>query len=128
MQTNADDELVTMPMQPAISNHPNTVTSDDSRAHQIPRPQKMDDISGMEVIAMLRAKGSSVTAITHQHRFNMDDVISVVNGQKCYPNIARLVAQAIGTTKEMLWPSIYCAVPATNQPHTSVFVLRVTLP
>lgn len=85
------------------------------------------NLSGEQIIAMLKAKGTDWRVIGYQHHFNREDVLAVINGEEMYPNIARIIAEAIGTTKEMLWPSIYCTKPAANLPNTSIFVLRVEL-
>jgi len=94
----------------------------------MPTPNtKITNTSGEQIIAMLKAKGTDWRAIAYHHHFKDDDVLAVINGEQMYPNIARIVAAAIGATKEMLWPSIYCATPAANLPNTSIFVLRVQL-
>lgn len=118
---NPDDELVTVTMQLGgkITHEPST--------YPIPRPQKSDNLSGEQIIAMLKAKGTDWRVIAYHHHFNCDDVLAVINGEQMYPNIARIIAAAIGATKEMVWPSIYCATPAANLPNTSIFVLRVQL-
>lgn len=77
-----------------------------------------------QIIAMLNSKGLTLGTFCNRNRFHIDDVVDAINGTKMYPNIARLVAQAIGTTKEMLWPVLY-EVSVPHQPITTVFILRV---
>lgn len=86
---------------------------------------KISDISGQEILAMLNQKGVCLTHIATQHRFNVADMLNVIHAEKCYPNIARVIAESLNTTPDMLWPSLY-SMPVAG--HTSVFVLRVTLP
>lgn len=93
----------------------------------MPNQTHQNDIGTHEIVAMLHAKSTTMADLARKNRFDLLDVLSVVDGQKMYPNIANKIAQAIGTTKEMLWPSMYLATPQTNQPHTSIFVLRVAL-
>ena len=118
---NPDDELVTMTMQLGgkITHEPSTFP--------IPRPQKSDNLSNHEILTMLHVKNILMSDIARKHRFDLMDVLAVINGEQMYPNIARIIAAAIGATKEMVWPSIYCATPAANLPNTSIFVLRVQL-
>lgn len=120
-QTHPDDELVTLTMQLGgkINHEPSE--------YPIPHPKKSDDISNEEILTMLHVKNILMSDIARKHRFDLLDVLAVINGHKVYPNIARIVAEAIGTTKEMLWPSIYCATPQPRVDMT-VFVLRVELP
>lgn len=84
------------------------------------------NISSQEILAMLNQKGVSLTQLSQQHRFNVADIMHVINATKCYPNIARIVANSLNATPDMLWPSLF-PLPVV-QPSTSVFVLRVTLP
>lgn len=118
---NPDDELVTLTMQLGgkITHEPST--------YPIPRPQKSDNLSSEQILTMLHVKNILASGLARKHRFDLMDVLSVINGHKVYPNIARVIAEAIGTTKEMLWPSIYCATPQPRVDMT-VFVLRVELP
>ena len=73
---------------------------------------------------MLNTSGLTLGQFCQKNGFHINDVCDVINGKELYPNIARLVAQAIGTTKEMLWPVLYDVV-GPHKPLISVFILRV---
>lgn len=85
-----------------------------------------DNITNAEILAMLNQKGVCLTRLGATHRFDLADILHVINGKKCYPNIARIVANCLNTTPDMLWPHIYPML--TGKANTSIFVLRVTLP
>lgn len=75
--------------------------------HNAPKKPAQKDWHWEDIKAALRKVEGSFDAFAAKHDLSRSAVTNVKNRR--YPHVQRLIAEAIGTTPELIWPSRYTA-------------------